>query len=160
MDGPGWTWSGHRSGGRRGDSLIGFARFSESTFGLFSNTAEPPEAGRIQSLHAFRRASTTKKRFPLKHVMFFKETEQFTTQSNLEGGSQTFSIRIFGRHLFRVFSSSYEKRFSLKIQCFSRRLNNFLPNRTRRGETRRSLSESVVHTFSMFSRHLQPESQK
>ena len=48
--------------------------------------------------------------------MFFKEIQEVTIDSNPKGGNQALSIRIRLRHIFRVFLTSYEKRFSVKMQ--------------------------------------------
>ena len=52
--------------------------------------------------------------------MFSKELEIFTLVSNPEGGKKAPSIRIRVRHIFHVFSTSYEKRFSIKMRFFIR----------------------------------------
>ena len=85
---------------------------------------------------------------------FFKEIQEFTIDSNPKGVNQAPSIRIRCRHIFRVFSTSYEKRFSIKMTLSSKRFKNLLSIRTRRGEIKRPLSESAVDTFFVFSRHL------
>merc|ERR1712023_388228 len=74
--------------------------------------------------------------------------------SNPKGGNQVPSIRIRCRLIFHVFSTSYEKRFSIKITLLSSRFKNLLWSRTRREEIKCPLSESAVDSFFMSSRHL------
>ena len=52
--------------------------------------------------------------------MFSIELELISFMSNPKGGNQAPSIRIRCRHIFRVFSTSYEKRFSIKMTLFQR----------------------------------------
>ena len=82
------------------------------------------------------------------------QIQKFTIVSNPKGGKKTPSIRICSRHVFHVFSTSYEKRFSIKMTLFSSRFNNLISSRTPREEIKRPLSESAFDTFFMFSRHL------
>merc|ERR1712023_64391 len=67
--------------------------------------------------------------------------------SNPKGGNQVPSIRIRCRLIFHVFSTSYEKRFSIKITLSSSRFKNLLWSRTRREEIKCPLSESAVDSF-------------
>ena len=82
------------------------------------------------------------------------QIQKITIVSNPKGDKKAPSIRIRLRHIFRVFSTSYEKRFSIKMTLFSSRYKNLLSYRTRREEIKRPLSESAFDTFFMFSRHL------
>ena len=82
------------------------------------------------------------------------QIEEFTIVSNPKGDKKTPSIRIRLRHIFRVFSTSYEKRFSIKTTLFACKFKNLLSARTRRGIKKRPLSESAFDTFFVFSRHL------
>ena len=80
----------------------------------------------------------------------------FWVAANPKGGHQAPSIRIRGRHIFHVFSTSYEKTlFLLQRYVFFQLNSRFLPwCRTRRGVKKRPLSESAFDTCFMFSRHL------
>ena len=51
----------------------------------------------------------------LPNDMFYFELELISAVSNPKGGNQAPSIRIRGRHIFDVFSTSYGKRFSAKM---------------------------------------------
>ena len=96
-----------------------------------------PRTAAIFRLHLISRTfsylhliSTT---FFYQNDTFFKEIQEFTIDSNPKGVNQAPSIRIRCRHIFRVFSTSYEKRFSIKMTLSSKRFKNLLSIRTRRG---------------------------
>ena len=91
-----------------------------------------------------------------KHVfllndMFSIELELISVVSKPTGGNQALSIRIRGRYIFNVFLASRETRVSAKMICFQ---SNWRPPPlcgARREEIERSLSESGVDTFLLFS---------
>ena len=86
--------------------------------------------------------------------MFSIELEHISVAANPKGGNQALSITIRGRYILDVFLTCNEIRFSYEMVCFP--LNSSLSPlcRTRRGEIERSLSESGVDTFVMFSSHM------
>ena len=89
-----------------------------------------PRTAAIFRLHLISRTfsylhliSTT---FFYQNDTFFKEIQEFTIDSNPKGVNQAPSIRIRCRHIFRVFSTSYE--FFKKNHQFFKNFINFLKN--------------------------------
>ena len=83
--------------------------FVHATFTFFNMSSR---VFYIQSIRALRRAIAHEKRFSKKNHTFYVELDLISLIANPKGGNQALSIRIRGRHVFRVFLSSYEKRFS------------------------------------------------
>ena len=82
------------------------------------------------------------------------QIQGFTIVSNPKGDKKTPSIRICVRHAFHVFSTYYEKRFSIKMTLFFKQLQEFTIVSSPKGDKKHPLSESAFDTFFMFSRHL------
>ena len=80
--------------------------------------------------------------------------ELISVVANPKGGNRTLRVRIRGRCIFHVFSTSNEKLLSNKILCFQWNWSLSPLWRNRREETERCESESGVYVFLTFSRHL------
>ena len=85
------------------------------------------------------------------------QIQEFTIVSNPKGDKKAPSIRIRVRHIFHVFSTSYEKRVSIKMTLFFKQIQEFTIVSKPKGDKKTpSIRICVRHVFHVFSTYYEP----